>query len=175
MSVAKAVELWPALTNGLDDTYRIGGPAPASDGRAWFDAFMAEAQAKNLRIDFLTMHWYGWNRGSCDNTSQLRAQIEWMERFPGNRPIWITEFGCAHESAPTMDTVNNFHKAALDLFAAHPRIERFAWYPWLPGTKRTTHGRQWADAARQDVRKLLGKPWLNQWRHSRQPSDRQVP
>ena len=56
--------------------------------------------------------------------------IKWAEAIPGNRPIRITEWGCLNLSNPDMPTVQAFYTAALAMFAKHPRIERYAWYPW---------------------------------------------
>lgn len=131
MPVAQAVSLWPTLTSNT--SIRIGGPATAGDanGRAWTTEFMNQVQAKQLKVDFITLHWYGWNAGSCDaNASQLESHIKWAESLPGNRPIWITEFGCMHQSNPDMATVRAFYQGALQVFARHPRVERYAWYPW---------------------------------------------
>jgi len=84
-----------------------------------------------LRADFLAIHWYGWNAGSCDaKASQLESYLKWAEGFAGNRPIWITEWGCLNQSAPDVATVVTFYKAAVAMFAKHPRLERYAWYPW---------------------------------------------
>jgi hypothetical protein len=129
MSVATAVSLWPTLT--ANASVRIGSPVVSTDGQAWFTDFMNQAAAKNLRVDFIALHWYGWNAGSCDaNAAQLESYIKWAEGFPGNRPIWITELGCMNQSNPNMATVTSFYKAALAVFARHPRVERYAWYPW---------------------------------------------
>ena len=132
MSVDRAVSLWPTLT--AKSEMRIGGPATSSDanGRTWMTDFMTQVAAKNLRVDFLTMHWHGWNAGSCDaNATGLENHIKWLERFPGDRPIWITEFGCLNASNPNMATVDAFYQGALRVFARHPRVERYAWYPWI--------------------------------------------
>jgi hypothetical protein len=131
MSVDLAVSLWPTLT--ANPAVRIGGPATAGDanGRTWLTDFMEQVEARRLRVDFLTMHWYGWNAGSCDaDATGLENQITWLESLPGNRPIWITEFGCMNASNPNMDTTNAFYQGALSVFARHPRVERYAWYPW---------------------------------------------
>jgi hypothetical protein len=48
----------------------------------------------------------------------------------GNRPIWITEFGCLNNSAPDVQTVVTFFNGAIAMFAKHPRLVRYAWYPW---------------------------------------------
>ena len=45
--------------------------------------------------------------------SQLESYIKYAEGFSGNRPIWITEWGCLNNSAPDAQTVLNFYKGAL--------------------------------------------------------------
>ena len=132
ISVAKAISLWPAFdAAGL----RVGSPgtqANANPGQAWFKDFMTQLNADPaLRADFLAIHWYGWNAGSCDaKASQLESYIRWAEGFAGNRPIWLTEWGCLNASAPDAPTVLAFFKGALAMLAKHPRVERYAWYPW---------------------------------------------
>jgi hypothetical protein len=49
---------------------------------------------------------------------------------PGNRPIWLTEFGCLNLSAPTTAVVDSFLSGAITMLAKHPRVQRYAWYPW---------------------------------------------
>jgi hypothetical protein len=130
--VAEAIQLWPAFDN---PALRIGSPgtaANANPGQAWFKDFMTQLNANpSLRADFLAIHWYGWNAGSCDaKASQLESYLKWAEAFPGDRPIWITEWGCLNQSAPDEATVVAFYKAAVAMLAKHPRVERYAWYPW---------------------------------------------
>jgi hypothetical protein len=113
----------------------VGSPATAANanpGQAWFTDFMTQLEvAASLRVDFLAIHWYGWNAGSCDaSAAALENYIGWVEGFSGDRPIWITEWGCLNASAPDVQTVVDFYNGALAVFARHPRIERYAWYPW---------------------------------------------
>jgi hypothetical protein len=130
--VATALSLWPSFdVAGI----RIGSPgtqANANPGQAWFNDFMKQLNADStLRTDFLALHWYGWNSGSCDNkASQLESYLKWAEGIAGNRPIWITEWGCLNDSAPDTATVVQFYKAAIAMFERHPRLERYAFYPW---------------------------------------------
>ena len=134
LSVATAISLLPGFA---DPALRVGTPATQanSTGQAWFKDYMAKVAADtSLRSDFIAIHWYGWNAGSCDaNASQLESYLKYAEGFPGNRPIWLTEWSCLHDSAPTAEGVLAFYKGALAVFAKHPRLERYAWYPW------TTH------------------------------------
>jgi hypothetical protein len=130
--VAEAISLWPAFD---DPALVVGSPgtaANANPGQKWFTEFMQRLNADTkLRADFLAIHWYGWNAGSCDaKASQLESYIRWAEGFAGDRPIWITEWGCLNQSAPDDATVLTFFKAAVAMFDKHPRIARYAWYPW---------------------------------------------
>jgi hypothetical protein len=133
ISVAAAIGLLPSFGN---PAILVGTAATQANttGQAWFKDYMGQVNANagaNLRADFIAIHWYGWNAGSCDaKASQLESYIKYAEGFPGNRPIWITEWGCLNQSAPTADGVVEFYKGALAVFAKHPRLERYAWYPW---------------------------------------------
>ena len=131
LTVDQVIGMWPQIT--ANAAVRVGSPATSADapGQTWFTSFMSEATTMNFRVDFIALHWYGWNAGSCDNkASQLESYIKWAEAIPGNRPIWITEWGCLNLSNPDMATVQAFYTAAIAMFAKHPRIERYAWYPW---------------------------------------------
>jgi len=131
LTVDQVVTMWPALTANAG--VRVSSPSTSADaaGMTWFSSFMTAATTNNFRVDFVALHWYGWNAGSCDNkAAQLESYIKWAEGITGNRPIWITEWGCLNLSNPDMATVQAFYTAAVAMFAKHPRIERYAWYPW---------------------------------------------
>ena len=134
ITVASAIALLPAFDSVA--TIAVGSPATQANttGQAWFKEYMADVAASTtLRVDFIAIHWYGWNAGSCDAAaSQLESYINYAESFPGNRPIWLTEWGCLNESAPTAAGVIAFFQAALAVFARHPRLARYAWYQWSP-------------------------------------------
>jgi hypothetical protein len=141
LTVETAIALWPQVT--ADPAIRVGSPATSADapGQAWFTSFMSMATTLNLRVDFVAIHWYGWNAGSCDaKAAQLESYVKWAEAIPGNRPIWITEWGCLNLSNPDIATVQAFYSAAVAMFARHPRIERYAWYPWTTNNELITAG-----------------------------------
>jgi len=131
ISTTTAISLLPSFDNA---SLAVGTPATQANttGQAWFKDYMAKLAADtSLRNDFIAIHWYGWNAGSCDaSASQLESYIKYAEGFPGNRPIWITEWSCLNDSAPTPEGVLAFYKGALAVFAKHPRLVRYAWYPW---------------------------------------------
>jgi hypothetical protein len=130
--VNTAITLWPSFDNPGIKVVSPGTQSNANPGQAWFNDFMGRIAAdSSLRTDAIALHWYGWNAGSCDaKAAGLENYIKWAEGFGGGRPIWITEWGCLNQSAPDPDTVLKFYQGALAVFARHPRIERYAWYPW---------------------------------------------
>jgi hypothetical protein len=129
--VATAISLLPAFDS---PSILVGTPATQANttGQAWFKSYMGQVAASTtLRDDFIALHWYGWNAGSCDaKAAQLESYIKYAEGFPGNRPIWLTEWGCLNNSAPTVAGVVAFYQGALAVFDRHPRVQRYAWYPW---------------------------------------------
>jgi hypothetical protein len=131
MPVATAIALWPSFNN---PAIKIGSPATSANsaGQTWFQSFMNMLNADaSLRADFVAIHWYGWNAGSCDaKASQLESYLKSAEGWAGSRPIWLTEWGCLNDSAPDTQTVVNFYNGAVAMFAKHPRLVRYAWYPW---------------------------------------------
>jgi len=136
MTVADAIALWPAMTS--NPNILVGSPATSADGQAWFNDFYAQAKAANLRIDFIALHWYGWNSGSCDaKAANLESYIKWAEGLTGSLPIWLTEWGCMNASNPDVATVQAFYTGALAMLAKHPRVERYAWYQWDPNNELT--------------------------------------
>ena len=132
MTVEQAVALWPSLTS--HDDILVGSPATSSApaGQQWMEEFLARAAEEDLRIDFLAVHWYGWGEGSCDaDAAGLAQYLDWAESLPGDLPIWITEFGCLNESGPDAATVQAFYEGVVEMLEEHPRVERYAWFPWV--------------------------------------------
>jgi len=125
MTVDQAIALWPTLT--ADPNIRVGSPAVSDDGRSWLESFMTEVKAQGLRVDFIAMHWYGWNSGSC-TASQLEGAVNWASKW--SLPVWITEFGCMGSSDPDDQTVLKFFNDAVAMLKKHAQVERYAWYPW---------------------------------------------
>jgi hypothetical protein len=125
MTVDAAIALWPTLTS--NPNIRVSSPAVSDDGRAWLESFMTQVKAKGLRVDFIAMHWYGWNAGSC-TSGQLEGAINWASKW--DLPVWITEFGCMGSSNPNEQTLITFFNNSIAMLKNHPLVERYAWYPW---------------------------------------------
>ena len=125
MTVADAIALWPTVTS--NPSIRVGSPAVSDDGRSWLVDFMTQVKTNGLRVNFIAMHWYGWNAGSC-TASQLEGAVNWASQW--GLPVWITEFGCMGSSNPDEQTVLTFFNDAIKMLNNHPLVERYAWYPW---------------------------------------------
>ena len=118
MTVDDALKLWPSFDQ---PGVQLGSPAVAGEG--WLPDFMTGVAAQKLRVDFIAVHWYGWNANTCNDTSQLEAKIQWAEQW--QRPIWITEWSCRLQA---VDVVNKFYTDALAMFKKHPLVVRYAWF-----------------------------------------------
>jgi hypothetical protein len=66
--------------------------------------------------------------------------LKQLEAIPGNRPIWLTEWGCLNDSNPSEAVVEAFFSGALKMLANHPRVVRYAWYPWETNNELVADG-----------------------------------
>jgi len=135
MTVAEAVALWPKL---MATRMRLGSPATKTAAK-WLDDFMAEAKQKNLRVDFLCLHWYGdITKPNAVESLQQYLQGYW-ERY--HLPIWLTEFSGAdfdyHTRKTTVQDNAAFAAAAGVMLEQLPFVERYAWFgsEWTPQDK----------------------------------------
>ncbi|MGE9270127.1 MAG: glycoside hydrolase family protein [Verrucomicrobiales bacterium] len=127
LSVERALEAWPQLmSTGL----RLGSPGAVHADNEWMQAFMEGAKEQNLRVDFVTMHWYGG-----PNVESLITRIERVHQMYG-KPIWITEFAVGDWEATTREEhrytperVLSFMKEVLPRLEALDCVERYSWFP----------------------------------------------
>jgi hypothetical protein len=138
MSVAKAIELWPKLeATGL----RLGSPGTTTGAR-WLDEFMDSAKAKNLRVDFLCLHWYG-DITKPDPVGDLRGYLtKYWERY--HLPIWLTEYSGAdfdyHLRKTTVEDNASFAAESAKMMEALPFVERYAWFAPLVSPDDESYG-----------------------------------
>ncbi|MGJ8644914.1 MAG: glycosyl hydrolase [Luteolibacter sp.] len=122
ISVQDAIKLWPKITALADQkNLRVGSPASTADaaGMAWTARFMDQIDKKNLRVDFLTLHWYG-----TPNSDHFEKYIDNMEK-KYSLPMWITEFnGWSGSEADNY----KFLKDALRYLERNRDVERYAYY-----------------------------------------------
>ncbi|MBB5868245.1 hypothetical protein F4553_001624 [Allocatelliglobosispora scoriae] len=131
MTVEKALELWPRLqATGM----RLGSPAVAVGGdRAggWLDRFISGARSKGLRVDFITLHWYG-----SDFSDAAAGQLKGYLQAVYNRyrlPIWVTEYalirwGGGGAAFPSDAQQASFATKSTAMMESLSYVERYAWF-----------------------------------------------
>lgn len=130
MSVEEALEAWPRLeATGL----RLGSPAVAwgaDTPGGWLDRFMTGAQEQGLRVDFVTLHWYG-SDFSPAAVDQLLAYVDAVHARYG-LPVWVTEYGlidfAGGPAYPTGDQLATFVEGTTAGFEQRAHVERYAWF-----------------------------------------------
>lgn len=130
MSVEEALEAWPRLeATGL----RLGSPAVAwgaDTPGGWLDRFMSGAQEQGLRVDFVTLHWYG-SDFSPAAVDQLLAYVDAVHARYG-LPVWVTEYGlidfAGGPAYPTGDQLATFVEGTTAGFEQRAHVERYAWF-----------------------------------------------
>ncbi|HEV7963959.1 MAG TPA: sigma-70 family RNA polymerase sigma factor [Actinoplanes sp.] len=130
MSVEDALAAWPKLeATGM----RLGSPAVAYGGDTaggWLDRFMSGAKDKGLRVDFITVHWYG-SDFSAAAVNQFLGYVDAVHR-KYQKPIWVTEYGLMNFSGspkyPTGAQEAAFIKGSTDGMESRSYVERYAWF-----------------------------------------------
>jgi RNA polymerase sigma factor (sigma-70 family) len=130
LSVADALAAWPELQQtGM----RLGSPAVAYGGDTpggWLDRFMTGARAKNLRVDFITLHWYG-SDFSAAAVGQFLGYVDAVHaRY--DLPIWVTEYGLTNFTGspkyPTGAQQAAFIRGSTKGMERRSFVERYAWF-----------------------------------------------
>jgi putative glycosyl hydrolase/ricin-type beta-trefoil lectin protein len=130
MTVEQALDLWPQLqATGM----RLGSPAVAYGGNTpggWLDRFMTGARQRNLRVDFIAVHWYGSDFSSAA-TAQFMGYVKAVhDRY--NLPIWVTEYGLMNFSGnpkfPNTQQITAFISESTRQLEATAYVERYAWF-----------------------------------------------
>ena len=89
---------------------------------------MAKAKLKGLRVDFMTMHCYGW-----PNVEDFLGKVKMLHEQYG-KPVWVTEYAVADWQATATKpsrysraATNDFMRGTVEGMRAMPYVERFAW------------------------------------------------
>jgi hypothetical protein len=145
MTVAEAISSWPdLLATGL----RVGAPAVSDGGRSWLYDFMTQADANNLRVDFVPIHYY-WCYNPSDAAGAANQFYSFLKGVYDNvkRPLWITEWnnganwtGCGD---PTSAQQAAAIQAMIDMLENTPFVERYALYNWVEDVRRV----KWDDGS----------------------------
>ncbi|MFJ5881491.1 sigma-70 family RNA polymerase sigma factor [Kitasatospora cineracea] len=131
LTVDRALELWPQLMRAGQT---LGSPAVAYGADTpggWLDRFMAGADAKGYRVDFITLHWYGGDFRTPQAVQQLTSYLEAVHRRY-RKPIWLTEYALIDFSGgtrfPSAEQQAAFVTASTEALDALPYLQRYAWF-----------------------------------------------
>lgn len=113
---------------------RLGSPAPRENGpTTWLLEFNRIAKQRDVRFDFVAVHWYDW--GSNPAATPNASAQEIFNRFKAyltnvyriyQLPIWITEFNAnPNRSNATQEA---FLKLALPYLESLDYVERYAYF-----------------------------------------------
>ncbi|WP_189223100.1 sigma-70 family RNA polymerase sigma factor [Saccharothrix coeruleofusca] len=140
MTVEQALDLWPQLqATGM----RLGSPAVAHSGDkpgGWLDRFLSGARARGLRVDFITLHWYG-SDFSPAAVGHLKNYLDAVHARYG-LPIWVTEYSLMDFSGggvryPSAAELADFAGKSSRMLEGLSYVERYAWFA-LPADKPGT-------------------------------------
>lgn len=134
LTVDQAIKAWPSL---LQSGLRLGSPAVSDGGLGWLYEFMDKADAANLRVDFVAVHYYravndpGDAKGAADQLYRFLKDIH--ERT--KRPLWVTEWNNGANWTKAPDPNDKQQKAAIaamiKMMDEAPFVERYAAYNWV--------------------------------------------
>ncbi len=125
----------------LQSGMRLGAPVTTQDQMSgagkWGTNFMAAAQAQQLRVDFIPLHWYDWgNQTNNQATDSLTAEAvfgrfkTYVEKIHTAYPaqqLWVTEFN-ANPGRTSVVVHKYFMKLAADWMNATDYIERYSYF-----------------------------------------------
>ena len=138
MNVPAAVWFCPEL---MKTGKRLGSPAGAKDilkSGTWVDLFMKEATARNYRVDFMTVHYYGMSSKTWSNITRavedMRVYLEGVHA-KYKRPIWVTEWSLVkwgpnqiNNKYASSEAQAKFAKYAAQMMDKLPFVERYAYF-----------------------------------------------
>ena len=140
-----AALLWPQI-EAIADEYnlQIVGPCMTKDGYTWqYDDFITECE--NCRIDYTCIHTY-YQPWPCDGSkdwecigNESLGQDHWLRRTLdrwyndyGQKPIWVTEYGCYPWDTAGDGCDGAKHAAIMEqqtaVFEEDDRIFRYSWF-----------------------------------------------
>jgi hypothetical protein len=146
IAVGDAIWSWPDL---LGPGLRVGAPAVTDGGRSgWLYPFMTQADAANLRVDFVPVHYY-WCYDPANPSGAANQMYNFLKEVydTTKRPVWVTEWnnganwtGCADPSAAQQQACV---AAMIDMLESTPFVERYAVYNWVEDVRRV----EWDDGS----------------------------
>ena len=122
LSVAQALDGWQYMqSTGLP----LGSPAAVHADDQWMRDFMAGAAAKNYRVDYVTIHWYGGN-----DPNGFINYVDYIHNLY-NKPVWVTEFAPADWSGQhgiSTQQAYDFMHQVLPALNQRSYVQRYSWF-----------------------------------------------
>lgn len=138
MSVGEAIRLWPQLES---TGKRLSSPAVAYGAATpggWLDRFLRRADRRDLRVDFIALHWYGGDFHPRRATAQLESYLRAVHARYG-KPIWLTEYALMRfgdqSVVPSPRVQAAFVRRSSAMLAQLGFVQRHAWFA-LPAAAR---------------------------------------
>ncbi|NDV61635.1 hypothetical protein G0Q06_04150 [Puniceicoccales bacterium CK1056] len=129
--VSEAVELWPQVMAG---SLPLLSPATAQYNNTWMQNFMAEADARDFKIDYLGMHSYrgpDLSSGKYNDPSQIILNINDLSATYADKPVILSEFGFSAFANTVSWTENDLYHAMLELLwrlENNPVVKRYSMF-----------------------------------------------
>ena len=99
----------------------------------WLKEFHDKANAQDIRIDVIAVHWYDWasnpqNSPNADPNAVFNRFVTYLQNVHDlyNLPIWITEFNANPNRSNS--TNHGFMQLALPYLESLDYVERYAWF-----------------------------------------------
>jgi autotransporter-associated beta strand protein len=137
MSVSTAIASWPDL---LGTGLRAGSPAVTDGGvNDWLLPFIQQADADNLRVDFIAVHYYQWH-DPADPAGCATQMYNFLLNIWNHThlPIWVTEWNnganwtdSSSTPPPTYAQQQADIAAMVQMLDDTPFVERYALYNWV--------------------------------------------
>ena len=145
IAVGDAIWSWPDL---LSTGLRVGSPATSDGGySSWLYPFMSQADAANLRVDFVAVHYYRCTSPVSDPNAAANQMYNALKGIydTTKRPIWVTEWnnganwtGCGDPSYAQQQAAVD---AMVNMLDTTPFVERYQLYNWVEDVRAlTTNG-----------------------------------
>ena len=133
LSVERVVELWPLL---MELDVPLASPGCVHPDRDWMKQFMAEADKRDYRVDYVCVHSYGGT--SVDAFMHRMEKVHKMY----DRPLWLTEFAVGdwkarkvEENRHSAKKVRAFMRELLPQLEKADFIDRYAWFSASPNNR----------------------------------------
>ena len=128
MTVEQALALWPTLEKLK---IPLCSPSAVHPDREWMKAFMAGAEKKGYRVDYIGVHSYGGT-----SAKHFKDKLKRTYEMYGGRPLLVTEFcpadwntkGDFTKNRMTTKNVMAFAKEVLPWMEEQDWIAGYAWF-----------------------------------------------